>query len=341
MSAYFLSHHNLCLLLNQTFMFLPASFSLSARYAVCLGMPTSKILDDPVAANLPSLKDYEDIGVLFETELDEMLQAGDTLESISSDVNKRRVLVSKVTAKLLREPRKTKYLFSRSSRQSDEEHGVEGLRVFAIVTIDAFFDNDLLNTTKIFLANASGSFGLCITSSLDAHRQLCLAARGQTLSIALYPKKGIICFGSEQAAVKVGMTAEMPGGAPDALGKTHLDIDNDDLRLDLDDLGGEICLLDWGKRRFKSPAVSLPNRNVQSHRLMNGRVDAYLLQESEAHHTSDVLYHRMTRLTRNHFIKPLPVEAQDPVLKDIKDIPRICRDIQEDWRNMNKSTMSL
>jgi len=316
-------------------------FSLSARYAICLGMPTSRILGDPVAANLPSLEDYEAIGVLFETELDEMLEAGNTVESISSDVNKRRVLVSKVTAKLLREPRKTRYIFSRSSRQSDEEHGGEGLRLFAVVTIDAFFDNDLLNTTKIFLANASGSFGLCITSSLDAHRQLCLAARGQTLSIALYPKKGIVCFGSEQAAVKVGMTAELPGGAPDALGKTHLDIDNDDLRLDLDDLGGEICLLDWGRRCFKSPAVSLPNRNVPSHRLMNGRVDAYLLQESKALHTSDVLYHRMTRLTRNQFIKPLPVEAQDPVLKDIKDIPRICRDIQEDWRNMNKSTMSF
>ena len=27
--------------------------------------------------------------------------------------------------------------------------------------------------------------------------------RGQTLSIAFYPKKGLICFGSEQAAVKV------------------------------------------------------------------------------------------------------------------------------------------
>lgn len=314
---------------------------MSARYAICLGLPTSKILEDPVAANLPSREDYESIGLLFEKELDEMLAAGETLESMSSDERKRQVLVSKVTAKLLREPCKTRYLFSRSARRSDEEHGGEGLRLFAMVTVDAFFDNDLLNTTKIFLANASGSFGLCITSSLDAQRQLCLAARGQTLSIALYPKKGIICFGSEQAAVKVGMTAELPGGAPDVLGKTHLDIDNDDLRLDLDDLGGEICLLDWGLRRFRNPAVSPPNRNTTRHRLMNGRVDAYLLQESKTHNTSDLLYHRMTRLTRNQFIKPLPVESSDPVLQDIQDIPLICREIQEDWRNMNKSKMSL
>ena len=270
-----------------------------------------------------------------------MLSGGETLETISTDEGKRHVLVSKVTAKLLRESRDIQFLFSRNARQGDEELGGEGLRLFAKVTVDAFFDNDLLQSTKIFLANASGSFGLCISSSLDAQRQVCLAARGQTLSIALYPKKGIICFGSEQASVKAGMTAELPGGAPDVLGKTHLDIDNDDLRLDLDDLGGEIVLLDWGKRRFKSPAVSPPNRNVTKHRLMNGRVDAYLIQESKALNASDLLYHRMTRLTRNQFIKPLPKEAADPVLKDIQDIPLICREIQEDWRNMNRSKMSL
>jgi len=317
-------------------------FSLSARYAVCLGLPTSKITEDPVAANLPSVNQYDKVASLFEKELDDMLSGGETLETISSDEHKRQVLAFKVTAKLLRESRELQFLFSRSSaRHGDEELGGDGLRLFAKVAVDAFFDNDLLNSTKIFLGAASGSFGLCITSSLDAQRQLCLAARGQTLSIALYPKKGIICFGSEQAAVKVGMNAELPGGAPDVLGKTHLDIDNDDLRLDLDDLGGEIILLDWGKRRFKNPAVSPPNRGVVKHSLMNGRVDAYLLQESKVHNASGLLYHRMTRLTRNQFIKPLPEKTADPVLKDIQDIPLICREIQEDWRNMNKSKMSF
>lgn len=308
---------------------------------MCLGLPTSKITEDAVAANLPSVNQYDKVASLFEKELNDMLSGGETLETISSDERKRQVLVSKVTAKLLRESRELRFIFSRNRKDVDEELGGESLRLFARITVDAFFDNDLLQSTKIFLGSASGSFGLCITSSLDAQRQLCLAARGQTLSIALYPKKGIICFGSEQAAVKVGMNAGLPGGSPDVLGKTHLDIDNDDLRLDLDDLGGEIVLLDWGKRRFKSPAVSPPNRGVVKHRLMNGRVDAYLLQESKVHNTSDLLYHRMTRLTRNQFIKPLPEEAADPVLKDIQDIPLICREIQEDWRNMNMFKMSL
>lgn len=56
----------------------------------------------------------------------------------------------------------------------------------------------------MFLLLASkGSFGLCVTTSMDSYRQVAFAAKGQTLSIAFYPRKGVICFGSEQAAVKV------------------------------------------------------------------------------------------------------------------------------------------
>jgi hypothetical protein len=43
----------------------------------------------------------------------------------------------------------------------------------------------LFFSTKLFLKNAKGSFGLCVTSTLDSHRQMCLAARGQTVRILL------------------------------------------------------------------------------------------------------------------------------------------------------------
>ena len=76
----------------------------------------------------------------------------------------------------------------------------------------AFFDNDLMNTTKLVLGNSKGSFGLCITSSMDAHRQLCVAARGQTMSVAFYPESGLILYGSEQAAVKAALGKEAPEG---------------------------------------------------------------------------------------------------------------------------------
>eukprot|EP00613_Pedinella_sp_CCMP2098_P077753 CAMPEP_0171962120 /NCGR_PEP_ID=MMETSP0993-20121228/167100_1 /TAXON_ID=483369 /ORGANISM="non described non described, Strain CCMP2098" /LENGTH=147 /DNA_ID=CAMNT_0012610373 /DNA_START=15 /DNA_END=455 /DNA_ORIENTATION=+ len=40
---------------------------------------------------------------------------------------------------------------------------------FAIACVNNFFDNDLLQATRSFLKGATGSFGLCVNSSLDAH----------------------------------------------------------------------------------------------------------------------------------------------------------------------------
>jgi hypothetical protein len=303
-------------------------------------MPTCKITCDPKAFNLPIDQDYERVGHIFEEELDLMLQAGIDIESVNSDAQMRQLLSSKCVARLQREGESIRGCFS-SGRWDEEDGG--GLKLFASVTVDAFFDNDLLNTMKMFLANASGSFGLCIQSSLDAHHQLCLAARGQTISIAFYPSKGIVCYGSEQAAVKVGMNADLPfGETSDFLAKSYLDIDHDDLRLDLDELGGEVCLIDWGERRCGNPAVSPPNRHIVPHRVMNGDLAIYLLNEGRTAKSSDLeLYHRMTKLTRNPFIKSLPALNDNPVLADIRDIPRVCREIQEDWRNVNKTKISF
>jgi hypothetical protein len=151
------------------------------------------------------------------------------------------------------------------------------------------------------------------------------------MSIAFYPNKGLICYGSEQAAVKAGMNYEFPGGNPDILGRSRGDLDDDALRLDLDDLGGEIIVLDWGRQRYKNSPVSKPSRVYTQHELMNGSVQAILYQESVATTRDPQLYHRMTRLTRNRFIKPLQNGSKDLVLSDIQDIPKICRAIQDEW----------
>ena len=63
--------------------------------------------------------------------------------------------------------------------------------------------------------------------------QICFAARGQTISIAFYPRKSIILYGSEQAAVKAGMQVDFPGNV-DELDQSLGDVDDDALRLDLD-----------------------------------------------------------------------------------------------------------
>ena len=99
------------------------------------------------------------------------------------------------------------------------------------------------------------------------------------------------------------------------------------LRFDLDDLNGEICLLDWGDDGF--PDVSPPNRHLPVYKLMNGKVNFVLIQEDKKK-TTKLLHHRMTMLDqRDHeFMKPLPQDFKDPIAQDIRDIPRICRQIQ-------------
>lgn len=152
------------------------------------------------------------------------------------------------------------------------------------------------------------------------------------MSIAFYPDKGLVCYGSEQAAVKAGMKFPFPGDTADPLGKSEREVDHDALRLDLDDLNGEIVALDWGRTKYKTCAVSVPNRGLVQHELMNGCLDVVMYHESKATTNDPELYHRMTRLTRNRFIKPLGTDSKDLVLQDIQDIPMVCRSIQKEWK---------
>ena len=241
------------------------SFALSVRYALCLTLPSSKVEADP-AVPYPTVEEYEEIAKTFEKVLNEQLNTDENntknaLEDISSDEEKRAQLALEImktlrsTLDVLPAAKQTTILgeSSRGGRRgaayamgrlakfvsSDEEDADLGNFVQAVV--DAFFDNDLLHSTRLFLHDAKGSFGLMVASSLDAHRQTCFAARGQTLSIGFYPRKGLICYGSEQAAVKAGLNYENPGGNI-VQGDTR-EADNA-VRLDLDDLvSRELSLL--------------------------------------------------------------------------------------------------
>jgi hypothetical protein len=309
-------------------------FGLSARYAICLGLSTSKM---QINGSFPDYAHFETIGLLFEEVLGEMLKTT-VFESICQQDGVRRSFAMRVATKL--EARFNSMIEPLRQWISKDSESGNSVFDFCLQTIHAFFDNDLLMTTKAFLKDAKGSFGLCISSSLDAHRQICLAARGQTMSIAFYPNKGLICYGSEQAAVKAGMNFDFPGKNADVLGRSQGDIDNDALRLDLDDLGGEVVLLDWGRRKYMTPATSKPNEKLLVHELMNGSLDVILYQESKATTQDPQLYHRMTRLTRNRLIKPLRPDATDPVLADIRDIPKVCQSIQDEWKS-DKAATSL
>jgi hypothetical protein len=212
------------------------SFGLCARYAVCLGLSTSQIQDNMKCA-FPPYSHFETIGKVFEDVLAEMLKGGGaSLSNIDESPSVRESFAWRVVSKLKQRKQELLYPLASYILDSEEEQengGGASLHAFCLATIRAFFDNDLFAVTKTFLANATGSFGLCITSSLDAHRQICLAARGQTMSIAFYPRTGIILYGSEQAAVKAGMSVSFPGNV-DELDHSLGDVDNDALRLDLD-----------------------------------------------------------------------------------------------------------
>jgi hypothetical protein len=180
-------------------------------------------------------------------------------------------------------------------------------------------------------------------SSLESHRQLCLASRGQTISVAFYPKTGAICYGSEQAAVKAGTVVDLD----------ELDMENpfvndkDDMevqRLDLDDLNGEICLIDWSNDG--NPFVSPPNRQIQQHSVMGGKAKVILTtekmnEEKLTNTTNAALRTRMTMLTNNPFVAPLPLSSKDPIRQDLMEIPLVCKKIQDDWSNKHDKMFSL
>lgn len=159
----------------------------------------------------------------------------------------------------------------------------------------------------------------------------------QTMSVAFYPKAGLILYGSEQAAVKANLNRDTPGGdlMPISMGKEVDDSLNQcAARLDLDDLGGEICLLDWNTNSTSIDVVSLPNRHLEVYQIMNNTVQVILLQQNgETKARDTALFHRMTLLEGNSLIEPLKAEPTDLVLHDIQSIPRICHEIQKDWQN--------
>ena len=322
------------------------SFALSIRYAICMTLSSSIVEADP-AVSYPIMKEYEEIAKTFENALNDQLATAtgkgkNGLDDISSSEEMRADLTALVVEALRKNidvvpttspsalgdsrHRGASSAFARLAKFVSSDVEDSDLSNFVRATINAFFDNDLLHSVRLFLQDAKGSFGLMVASSIDAHRQVCFAARGQTASIAFYPRKGIICYGSEQAAVKAGLNYENPGG--DLVNDNNEEAENA-VRLDLDDLGGEICLLDWGFGLDANPCISPPNRGFAVERLMN--VNVVLLHQSQ---TSRALRKRLTLLENNEFMTPLLDDCSDPVLADIKDIPRVCKQIQDDWREV-------
>ena len=117
-------------------------------------------------------------------------------------------------------------------------------------------------------------------------------------------------------------------------------VDENAVRLDLDDLGGEIVLLDWGYAGDNEPAISPPNRGLTVDKLMGGAINVILLHQENVMNKSSAIHKRLVQLENNEFIKPLLNDTDDPVLLDIQDIPKICNNIQEDWKDVGLNRMT-
>ena len=128
------------------------------------------------------------------------------------------------------------------------ENGVQAAGELVRSAVGAFFRQDLLAAGRQLLDKAEGSFGLVLSTSLDAASEIVIAARGQTMSVAFYPRLGMFTFGSESSATKAGLGRMMEGCTADKMNSQMLGDDFlDGFRFDLDDVNGEVMLLRWGK----------------------------------------------------------------------------------------------
>lgn len=321
------------------------SVLLSARFGFLFGVKRSTLHYE-----MPPQKTFQLLGALMDEVLQEYLHesaagAGISLSSLEA---RQADLAQSYFTRI-----KTKGVPNLSLSDDD-------LLAMAHTAISAFLENDLLMATRLFMMKAKGSFGLCVMCSVDAHRQMVIAARGQTMSVAFYPETGLLLYASEQAAVKAALgikpdnkmhqssdLAERPKAAsvkfarncrPQQDLEEFMDLeaseapmtsmssmvdDGSAMRLDLDDLGGEVCLLDWGTGM---PSACKSLRHFTPQPMMNSLLTVTSVPETP------LCPAQLLPIEDNEMVFPLPKNVPDPVGSDIKDIPQVLEKIQMDWR---------
>uniref|UniRef100_A0A7S3DUG1 Glutamine amidotransferase type-2 domain-containing protein n=1 Tax=Entomoneis paludosa TaxID=265537 RepID=A0A7S3DUG1_9STRA len=304
-------------------------WGLSLRFAMLLGVPGVTYLDpDSEQLASPRYDGFADMGLHFEKALAKFCaQQKVSLAQIRDSPSLKHELSSIINDEFHHQT--TLQTLNLDSGDLEAQH----FSLIVHATVEAFFVNDLFFSTTYFMQHAIGSFGIMVTCSEDANRQICLAARGQPMSVAFYPKKGLVLYGSELAAVKAGMSFEMPGGDLDMPPPTQVTDDNVSMtstRLNLDDLGGEVMLLDWSnmatiRNNARGPSSSesqIPMVSVKVHR--ESGIDRHKL------HLRD--RGRLTMLEGNDLLRPLPTDDGDIVQRDLYEIPDALERIQTEWK---------
>ena len=213
--------------------------------------------------------------------------------------------------------------------------------------VDSFFDMDLYAAARELLRGAEGSFGLCLSTSIDATNEIVIAARGQTMSIAFWPRLGVVTWGSEAAATKTGlgqtMCAERTGAAADDL--------LDGFRFDLDDVNGETVWLRWDEEACSQdleaaapplPATGRPETVVMRYgHGLSGVVRVSHVIDGRNGSVMPFLKRTM-RMGGNPYVAPLPpLGIKNAVGADIQAIPEVCKQIIDDWNEPSTSLNRL
>lgn len=106
------------------------------------------------------------------------------------------------------------------------------------------------------------------------------------------------------------MQFDMPGGnaSQGDQPSKQFGIPQETCRYDLDDLGGEVVLLDWSSKQ----------------------VEMTTYQETKANSKS--MRSKVTSLENNDFLLPLTPDCTDPIGEDIASIPKALHHIQSSWK---------
>ncbi|MBF0330354.1 MAG: hypothetical protein HQL17_00315 [Candidatus Omnitrophica bacterium] len=187
------------------------------------------------------------------------------------------------------------------------------LRAFVHRTVEAFFENDLYMTVRKFfdrVEHSNNTFGLVVGSTLKPDGVV-LAARGQPMTIGINEDAGLVLAASEPAAVKVS---------------TDGDYTTDRFALD-QRYRGEIVDVAVGGARPAQGILKVYTRDL-------GR--ELTRQEVVAR------YEPLPPYKKNPYITPLlELDRDDPVGRDIRDIPQVLDQIRTDWQNkdsLNRQT---
>ena len=214
----------------------------------------------------------------------------------------------------------------------------------ALVTsvIDAFFDQGLLQAARQLLGSAMGSFGLVLSHSLDADKELVVAARGQTMSIAFYPETGLVLFGSESAATKAGMTLQRNQTQQVSPSDANGENAPGSIRLDLDDVNGEVVQLRWGRTAQMRKMVNAETGTAEVMKYRGSQNEPCSLiawyNIEGTRRMQQPLMKRMLQLAGNPLVQELPAMGMaDPVGNDIEDIPGVLKQIKDDWNEPEES----